>query len=213
MLIPFDYLFQKYKIKAPGVLHIGAHFGEEALVYQSQGIARAIWIEALPAAYRRLVVNVARLPRLASTCLNACVSDVDDKSIIFHVASNEGQSSSFLEFGTHAIEHPTVKFTCDLPMKTTRVASLLKERELEVGPGWFLNVDLQGAELLALKGMGGLLHQFDYAYIEVNAKELYKGCPLVSQIDNYLAGYGFVGMETKMTGSGWGDKFYQKLMT
>ena len=38
----------------------------------------------------------------------------------------------------------------------------------------FLNIDIQGAELLALKGMGELLHHFDYAYIEVNHDYVYK---------------------------------------
>ena len=210
MLIAFDYLFDKYQIKSKGVLHIGAHFGQEAKVYQSQGIARAIWIEALPFAYHYLVANVTRIPGLASTCIHACISDVDGKEVVFHVASNEGQSSSFLEFGTHTMEHPTVKFVRDLKMKTRRVDTLLRDRRIEVGPDWFLNIDLQGAELLALKGMGDLLWRFNYAYIEVNVKELYRGCPHVEEIDEYLYNFGFTGVETKMTGSGWGDKLYKR---
>lgn len=209
MLIAFDYLFQKYAVKSEGVLHIGAHFGEEAKVYQAQGIARAIWIEALPDAFKQLVVNAGRVVGLNSTCLNACVSDEDGKEVVFNVASN-GQSSSFLKFGTHATEHPTVRFVRTLPMQTWRVDTLLAERNLKVGPDWFLNIDLQGAELLALKGMGELLWDFRYAYIEVNVKELYVGCPLVEEIDDYLAQFGFVALESKMTGSGWGDKFYHR---
>lgn len=204
----FDYLFQKYSIKCEGVLHIGAHFGQEAKVYQSQGISRAIWIEALPSAYQRLVHDTSRVLGLNSTCLHACISDKDGEKVVFNVASNEGQSSSFLKFGTHAVEHPSVRFIQRIPMITTRVDTLLKSRQLKVGPGWFLNIDLQGAELLALKGMGDLLMQFDFAYIEVNAKELYIGCPLVGEIDNYLGRFGFVGAESKMTGNGWGDKLY-----
>ena len=56
--------------------------------------------------------------------------------------------------------------------------------------------------------MGDLLTRFDYAYIEVNEKELYKGCPLVEEIDAYLWEYGFVGADKKMTSWGWGDKMY-----
>ena len=95
-------------------------------------------------------------------------------------------------------------------MTTVRVDSLLAQHSLSVGPGWFLNVDLQGAELKALLGMGNLIHQFDHVYIEVNIRELYKGCPLVREIDEYLAKLGFVGKETKMMKQGWGDKYYQR---
>jgi len=56
--------------------------------------------------------------------------------------------------------------------------------------------------------MGELLWKFKYAYIEVNSKELYKGCPFINDIDDYLRSYGFVPKETKMTGNGWGDRFY-----
>jgi hypothetical protein len=100
-----------------------------------------------------------------------------------------------------------------MSMTTTRVDSLLARNDVLVGPGWFLNIDLQGAELLALKGMGDLLHQFSHLYIEVNEKELYKGCPRVWEIDSFLAGWGFHGVETKMTGFGWGDKYYQRTKT
>jgi hypothetical protein len=74
----------------------------------------------------------------------------------------------------------------------------------------FLNIDLQGAELKALKGMGEVLRQFKWAYLEVNKAELYKGCALVEDIDMYLLGYGFKRVETKWTGADWGDALYVK---
>lgn len=213
MLIPFDYLFREYSIRTSGVLHIGAHWGEEAPQYQARGIKEAIWIEAEPHAFIRLkrdMANKAALPKLRSTCLHACVSDKDGEKVTFNIASNQGQSSSFLEFGTHSTEHPSVKFVDKIQMTTTRVDTLLKDCKLTVGPGWFLNIDLQGCELLALKGMGSLLHAFDHAYIEVNRKQLYIGCPPVEAIDEYLAGFGFEGKETKWTGAGWGDRYYKR---
>lgn len=208
MLIDFDYLFDKYHIKANGVLHLGANQGQEAEAYHRQGIERVIWVEALPDVYLKLVHNIARYKGNVAIC--ACVSDKDDEKVIFNVANNEGQSSSLLELGTHAKEHPSVKYTSRFEVTTVRVDTLLARNNLVITQGWFLNIDLQGAELLALKGMGLLLHSFDYAYIEVNERELYKGCPLVVDIDNHLARYGFVGVETKMMNQGWGDKLYRK---
>lgn len=206
MLIPFKELFARHNIQTPGVLHLGANTGQEAQAYEDHHIPRVIWVEALPHIYTQLVTHLKRFP--GHIALLACLSDKDNERVGFNIASNGAQSSSFLEFGTHKQEHPTVHFVGRVTMITKRLDTLLTQNKLEVGEDWFLNADLQGAELLALKGMGDLLKKFKYAYIEVNARELYKGCPLVGEIDDYLAGFGLVGVETKMTGSGWGDKLF-----
>ena len=73
----------------------------------------------------------------------------------------------------------------------------------------FLNIDIQGAELLALKGMGDLIKEYDYLYLEVNSEEVYMGCGLITEIDIYLEKYNFKRVETKWWGNaGWGDAFY-----
>lgn len=208
MLINFKDLFYRHQIKTEGVLHLGANYGQEAKAYASEGIKRVIWVEALADIHTQLVRNVSRYPGSVALC--ACLSDVDDQAITFNVANNEAQSSSMLEFGTHSQMHPSVVFEKKVQMFTTRVDTLLKRHRLELGKGWFLNIDLQGAELLALRGMGELLSHFDHAYIEVNTAELYKGCPLVGDIDAYLAGFGFHPKETLMMPQQWGDRYYNR---
>lgn len=206
MLIDFDYLLGRFDVKRRGVLHLGANKGQEASTYHRLGFNPVYWVEALPNVYLQLKEHLREFPGQYAFC--ACLSDVDDQLVQFHIANNEGQSSSMLEFGTHAIEHPTVRFIRDIELLTVRFYTIAQRYGLDIGPGWFLNVDLQGAELLALKGMGSYLDGFDYVYIEVNQRELYKGCPLVGEIDEYLGQRGFVGVETCMTKFGWGDKFY-----
>lgn len=208
MLIPFDKLFREYDVRPVGILHLGANEGQEARTYNEHaGCCPVIWVEALPDVCRKLRQHIIHYPEQLALC--ACVSDRTGDVVRFHVANNDGQSSSFLDFGTHAQEHPTVKFTKDIVMRTIRVDELLKAHDVEpTVDGWFLNADLQGAELLALKGMGDLLRLFRWAYIEVNDKELYKGCALTPEVDSYLAQYGLKPVETKMTGAGWGDRFY-----
>jgi hypothetical protein len=73
----------------------------------------------------------------------------------------------------------------------------------------FLNLDLQGVELRALRGMEGRLHNFKWIYTEVNKEKLYKGCALVEDIDNFLIGWNFKRVETQWCGNtGWGDALY-----
>lgn len=74
----------------------------------------------------------------------------------------------------------------------------------------FISIDIQGAELLALKGMGDLLNYFDYIYLEVNKEFVYKNCCLVNELDDYLKKFKFERVETRWTTKNWGDGFYIK---
>lgn len=205
MLIPFKQIVRKYG-KPKGILHVGADSGQEADAYAAEGVNDVIWIEARSAAYDKLVLNV--IPR-GHRAIQACVSDVTGQRVEFNISSNDGQSSSFLKLGTHKQAHPEVEYIDVEIMETVRIE--------DFAPQWgicnvydFLNMDLQCAELLALKGMGEMIRQFKWLYLEVNQKPLYEGCALVGEVDAYLKKFGFRGREVKWTGSGWGDKIYTK---
>lgn len=208
MLLPLDYLFRKYRISTSGLVHLGANIGQEAEDYAVQKIPRVIWIEALPEPFDELSRKIVCYPGHTAIC--ACVGDRDGEEVWFNVANNS-LSSSFLEFGTHAYEYPEVAFTSKIKLITCRLDTLVRKHGIEITDDWFLNIDLQGAELHALHGVGNLLQRFRYVYVEVNEQELYEGCALIPEIDSYLLGYGFVGQELQMTEHGWGEKFYMRL--
>lgn len=209
MLIPFTELFPRHNVKPQGVLHLGANTGQEAEIYAQLGVPRVIWVEAEPNLFKKLQAHIQQFP--GQQALRACVGEEDGKEVEFHIANNGGQSSSILELGTHAQEHPEVRYIGKLKMLTIRVDTLLARMGVTLLGQWLVNIDLQGAELMALRGMGSLLRQhFKWVYTEVNDQELYQGCALVDQIDSYLGQYGFQPKEEHMTGSHWGDKFYAK---
>ncbi len=209
MLIDFRNLFPKYNIKPKGVLHVGANVGEEASIYDELGIKGALFIEANPEIFVKLESNLLHFYNKGRdyTADCYCVSDIEGEDIMFHVSNNGSQSSSILELGTHLTAHPEVHYVRDIKMISTRL-----DTHIPADLGYdFLNIDLQGAELKALKGMGELLHQFKWAYLEVNKEELYKGCALVGEIDEYMLTFGFKRVETKWCGNtGWGDALYIK---
>jgi hypothetical protein len=75
----------------------------------------------------------------------------------------------------------------------------------------FMNIDIQGAELLMLKGASEILPHIKCIYIEVNNKELYRGCAMINEIDDYLETRNFLRVKTKWYGNtGWGDAIYIK---
>lgn len=74
----------------------------------------------------------------------------------------------------------------------------------------FINVDVQGYELEVLKGASETLRNIDYIMSEVNRDEVYENCAQVEELDNFLANYNFVRVETVWVGDIWGDAFYIK---
>jgi FkbM family methyltransferase len=210
MLLSFQDLIKKYSIDSKGILHIGSNDGAECREYYANGIERTIWVEAIPAIYQQLLKNIE--PYFDAIAFNECISDVDGKEVKFNISSNHGESSSFLEFGTHKDVHPDVSFVGSITCKTKRIDTLFRENDLDIKDYTFLNIDLQGAELLALKGMGNLLQEVKYIYTEVNKAELYIGCCLIEQLDEHLATFGFKRVETEWAGNtNWGDSLYVKL--
>jgi FkbM family methyltransferase len=208
MLIDFNTLWPKYNIAPKGVLHVGSSKGQETEHYVKLGVKDVVYIEALPSVFKDLVQHVKKFPG-KFTCINACISEIDCGEVIFNVANNEGQSSSMLEFGTHAKQHPSVKFNDRLKLETIRLDTLHSKYNIQQTHD-FLAVDLQGADLFAIKSLGIMLNNFKWVYVEVNKDHVYMDCPLVGEVDEYLAHFGFKGVEEKWIGN-WGDKAYIKI--
>jgi FkbM family methyltransferase len=205
MLIDFRQLFPRWNIKPTGVLHVGGNIGEEAPVYLELGIKRQVWVEANPYICQRLSANVASNPE--AKVYNFAATDQDGQ-VILHESNNGSQSSSILELGTHKIAHPEVHYVRDIPVQGLRLDSFVNG---EFDGLDFLNMDIQGAELMALRGMGDLLRQFKWAYLEVNKESLYTGCALFPEIEYYMNTFGFNVKEIKWCGNtGWGDCFMSK---
>lgn len=203
MLIDIEPLIPVYNIKIGGVIHVGAHLGEEAELYSRCGIRDVIWIEGNEALIPKLQKNVRKYGS-GNRVIHALVSDQKDDKVVFNIANN-GQSSSILEFGTHSAHYPEVRYVSEQVHLTTRIDDLAKGLDIDEKYN-FINLDLQGAELKALRGAIHTLKNIDYVYTEVNAEEVYKGCNLISEVDNFLVN--FVRVETCMVAEGWGDALY-----
>jgi FkbM family methyltransferase len=186
-----------------GVLHIGAHDCEELEFYNKLGIEseKVVWIEAILSKVNE--VKNRGIPNV----YNAVITDKDDEEVELNV-SNNVQSSSVLEFGTHSQEHPSVVYVDKIKSKSITVDSFFKRNNLDASDYDFWNFDIQGAELMALKGAIQSIQYAKALYLEVNEKELYKKCGLITEIDDFLSSYHFKRVLTNMTPYGWGDALY-----
>ena len=206
MLIPGDRVIEILKdnnIDIKGVLHIGAHKCEEMHFYNTVGLVaeNIIWIDALPNkvsdAKERGIPNV----------YHAVVTDKDDDIVKFNVANN-GESSSVLEFGTHSAEHPHVHYVSSIEQSTVTIDTFAERNKLDLSQCHFWNLDIQGAELMALRGGLNAIQYAKVIYLEVNVNELYVGCGLIGDVHAFLINQGFLLKGSEITRHGWGDALY-----
>jgi hypothetical protein len=186
-----------------GCMHIGAHNCEELTLYNNLGLNNEdiIWIDALPfkveEAKNRGIPNV----------YNALITDKDDEEFTFNISNNH-QSSSIFEFGTHSYEHPEVVYVDKFKMNSITIDTFLKINNLNASKYDFWNFDIQGAELLALKGSINSIIYAKVLYLEVTETKLYINGAIIQEIDDFLSKYNFKRVLTKMTQHGWGDALY-----
>jgi len=186
-------------LKVSGLIHAGAHKGEEAYVYKSLGFGAVTWIEAIP----KLAEELAAVIEPPSTVINATLWSSSNQKMTFKVATSSGSSSLF-ELKDHKIEYPQIEVLEEIEVNTQTLDQLKVS-----GPDKNLLVlDLQGAEYEALVGAKRTLSGINYIITEVNRRELYGGIKLVTDLDELLKTDEFIRVATRWTRHGWGEALY-----
>ena len=204
MLLDLNNILDKYKLSVKGVIHIGAHEGQENSLYDSLDVQNRIYFEPQKEVYKKLCDNVSPWPclNLALGSSRGCAEMYVEKTTI-----NKGQSSSLLEPKVHLQNRPDITFdyreTVDIDTLDNCIEDPKKYN--------FINMDVQGYELEVLKGAEKTLESVDFIISEINRDELYKDCVQEQQLDDYLESFGFKRMETSWAGGNWGDAFYMKM--
>ena len=153
MYINFTEIVERWG-KPKGVVHIGAHLLEEREEYLKHNLTNTIWVEANPHTFNQLML----LDRCDDELFfNQCITDKDDEIHNFNITNN-GQSSSILELHKHGEYHPHIFVTDSIEVRSKRMDSLIQENRINIQNYDFLNLDIQGAELLALKSFGDLIN-------------------------------------------------------
>ncbi|MEM1102728.1 MAG: FkbM family methyltransferase [Pseudomonadota bacterium] len=193
---------------ANGVIHIGAHEGVEVEQYRRQRLDPIVLIEANPkhASNLEILYGHESDVRVVGKAISDHTGVAD-----FNIASND-QSSSLLNLKTHAVLYPNIKYTDKIKVETTTldqcIFSLFPNEEDQKKLN-FLVMDIQGAELMALRGGRGVLANIDAIQTEVNFDELYQSCGQVWEIDQFLEEEGFVRFKTDTPfDRSWGDALY-----
>jgi FkbM family methyltransferase len=190
----------------PVIVEAGSHFGEDTVWlgrYWPRGQVHAFEpspdLFALTTRHTRWIPNVHRYPFALSDRLEA---------VELHVSSGASTaSSSIFAPKEHLVEHPSVRF--DARISVPAITLALWAQQYQIPRVDFLWLDMQGAELRALQGMGQLLDTATALHLEVSTRESYAGAPLYPELAAWMRARGFIAKHERFEGSQ-GDIFFAR---
>ena len=227
MMINFENLTKKVKIT--GVVHVGAHEGGETLTYVDNGITDVILIEANPLRFEHLKESIAT-GRHCTWCspltyqylssqqadilknykvYNYAITDIEDGTVALNLSNYDGGSDSIFkinEWGTNSSWAP-YEHIDEVQVPTTTLDKLIVDKSKYN----FINIDVEGAELLVLKGAVELLTYVDAIMLETQTRLRFDGSCTQDELVAFLKLHNFVMDQYNDTGNQWGDALFLKV--
>jgi FkbM family methyltransferase len=171
------------RIEPKGVVYAGAHDGEHVAEFLDAGFAHALLIEPNPQ-------KRARLERFASErvrCVFAALSDREGPVTYWAAPEHLDVLNSIFEPVPEHFSRDAAPFTTTLVRAVTLDALLADDP----APYNVLYMNIQGAELAALRGAAGVLGRFDAIGCEVDFVERYRNGVLHADVKAFAEQHGF----------------------
>lgn len=157
-------IVEEHNIAVKGIIHVGAHEGEEVDEYMEITSNIALW-EPIPSLAKKLKNTWPATQVVQAAAWN------EETKIDFWVTSL-GEGSSPLR----PLEHEIVD---TIDVAAYRIDEVHENDEYNV-----LVIDTQGSELHALKGCD--LTKYDIIIVETNSRQRYENAPLRDEVIDYL---------------------------
>tara|TARA_B100001059_G_C17703035_1_gene511169 strand:+ start:249 stop:971 length:723 start_codon:yes stop_codon:yes gene_type:complete len=180
-------------LKSSGILHLGAHRGSEAGIYNWFN-KNVLWIEAIPEIFEELKINISY--QFGQKAICALLGDEDKKKMKFYLSNNDKASSSIYNLSADVKEENlwkgrNIKMNDHIFLEMRTLDSILDEHKIAVSNYDHWVVDLQGAEMIFLKGAARALKDCKSISIEVSKKKFYEGGAKWEEIKGYLKSKNF----------------------
>lgn len=187
------------------VFDLGSRDGEESLGFAAEfPTARIVAFECNPATLPACRRAAEREPRIQ--VVEGAVHNTDGEISFFPIDpartrttwrdGNPGASSLFRANGSYP--HETYVQT-EIRVSCHRLDTLIQDGKIPAPD--VLWMDLQGAEALALEGLGAFLDGVQWIWVEVSFKAMYHGQCMFADVDALLAARGFC--RDAVTPEGW----------
>lgn len=180
-------------------IHVGAHLGQERDLYEHLGFTDILWVEASQGLYKDLTEHLARsLGTTRHVAVNAFASNSEGTQALRHF-SNEGASNSMFAATRQLSERwPEVYET-----GVIEDVAMARLDDIAVKNGFsspdFLNIDVQGAELLVLQGGTSVLAKAKCVITEVSTEPYYEGGVLFPELSDFMRMNGFEAIQEPPT--------------
>ncbi|MBI2814113.1 MAG: FkbM family methyltransferase [Opitutae bacterium] len=206
------------------ICDIGACEGEDSVRYARVFPAALVFaFEPLPANQALVRVNFARYASANAELVPLALSDRAGEAL-FHVSSGRppdlfagehwnygNKSSSLLAPAQAGPMHGWIDFKAAITVPTDTLDAFCARRGLDHID--FIQMDVQGAERLVLAGATVMLPRITAIWLEVSAREHYRGQALNTDIARFMRSRGFALAHAVYLGSatGEGDHLYLNL--
>ena len=174
------------------IVHVGAHIAQERKFYEDAiGARRVDWIEGsgrLHARLKRLLDQETRTGFLKSehNAIQALISDTIGQTVELHWFDDGGGANSiFPPTDEFRREWPSIRPTDDNEQLETRTLDSLLDAG-QIGRPDLLVLDIQGAELPALRGGTTLLSYAKAVIAEVSQRDFYCGGTRFEDLEAHL---------------------------
>ena len=203
MLIDLGRICKRNGLRPKGVIHAGAHLGQEYDTYKKVGIKNVVFIEPCADQFSKLHERFKEHSDVK--LFNVACGNYTGQVMMNIETANGGQSNSILTPAKHLTAHPNIPFIGTEIVDITTLDSLDFDRSLYD----MLMMDCQGYEAEVLKGATETLKNINIVYTEVNNDELYEGCARINDIKKLLPG--FRSIQMSMTHWNWGDMILKRI--
>lgn len=184
--------FNIEKDSREAIVFVGANNMEEILKYVNI-YNRGIFIEAIPHIAKQLERTLTGINAFYNTNYKVCnklITSENDKQYNFNVFNNNGASSSIYDANENEWKWNKINKHYSISLSTIKLDTLL-ENECWKETKFDLLLDVQGAELEVLKGIGNYISNVSVIYTEISCKEFYKGGVLFDDLNKHLEMHNF----------------------
>jgi len=205
MILNINELIKRFGMNITGVIHVGAHFGEEDSLYRSLGINKIHYFEPVKKTFEILKRNVIGGENIF---LHNCAIGSEQKSEFIYVEDED-------KFGASSILEPSVELKSHISFSSREEVEVKRLDDFNILDCNFLNIDCQGYEYEVLLGATNTLQNIEFVMLEVNriTKEkplLYLNTKTIEHIEFLLGKHNFSLVDVSWAGGSWGDAIFIK---
>jgi FkbM family methyltransferase len=186
------------------IFDIGACEGESSVRYSRQfPNARVCCFEPIPSNFKLIQHNIAEFEASKVQAFEICLSDKDGEAE-FHVSSGKpdefngkdvdwefgNKSSSLLPPDKLLATNKWLEFKNEIKVSTIKLDTFLSREKIDQID--FAHMDVQGAELMVLRGAGNKINVIKNIWLEVESIPLYEGQPVKKDVESFMSNLGYV---------------------